>query len=299
VIGRALAGHCSMMKNRLVLALLGMSLVACGGNVSLGGPPTDGGREGASSGGSGGSSGGTGSGSGSGSSSSGSSSGATQPDASVNPLSGTYTGYIQSFMFPDGSDTVVMTLAFAGSTVTGTVYFGNGSPLPPATDPNVGYPPGFTGSDTVPLEGFEFTALGGTYTAPRVQLSIQSTEMWKQWCEIQTMIYPFDNGTNDGGCGPLIRYSCLPNGETQGGGSGTSCAFNWCQQPTLMSVDCGKLFLCFQVSVCTCTATACTVPITTPGGIAFDMQLASGMLSGSVTGLEDQNVYNVFLTRGP
>jgi hypothetical protein len=36
-----------------------------------------------------------------------------------------YTGYIESFMFPDGSDTIVFTLTFNDDgTVTGTVRFG-------------------------------------------------------------------------------------------------------------------------------------------------------------------------------
>jgi hypothetical protein len=40
-------------------------------------------------------------------------------------LSGVYSGYIESFMFPDGSDTLVFTLTFNDDgTVTGTVRFG-------------------------------------------------------------------------------------------------------------------------------------------------------------------------------
>jgi hypothetical protein len=148
------------MRPGFAATVVVLSLVACGGTVSNGGRPTDAGvTDSASS--SSGSSGGSGSGSGgsSGGGSSGSSSGGSTEMDSGTTLSGTYMGYIQSYKFLDGSDTVVVTLTFAGDTVTGTVYFGNGSPLPPATDPNVGYPPGFMGSNEVPLEGFEFTAL--------------------------------------------------------------------------------------------------------------------------------------------
>src|SRR5580698_3006030 len=51
-------------------------------------------------------------------------------------LSGSYSGYVESFMFPDGSDTLFFTLAFLDDgTVTGTVRFGNAPLLAPPTDP--------------------------------------------------------------------------------------------------------------------------------------------------------------------
>ncbi len=274
------------MSRSLAVGATCLLCFACGGNITSTSAPNDGGLSDRSSSGSssGGSSGGS-------SGSSGSSSGGA--DAAANPLSGKYTGYIESFMFPDGSDVVVMNLSFAGDgTITGTVYFGTGTPLAPATDPNVGYPPGFTGGQT-PLEGFEFTIIGGTYTAPRVQLSIQSTELWKQWCEIQTMIYPQYNSASTG-CGPLLGYGCLPNVGFMGGASG--CSWTSCDHPNPTPIDCGKLSLCTPLGgVCTCTMTACTVPTPAKGDIAFDMQLASGKLDGSVTGLGA--LYNVHLTQ--
>jgi hypothetical protein len=189
-----------------------------------------------------------------------------------------------------------MNLSFAGDgTIAGTVYFGTGAPLAPATDPNVGYPPGYMQGAT-PLEGFEFTVIGGTYTAPRVQLSIQATELWKQWCDIQTMVYPQYNGSSTPGCGPLVGYGCLPNAATMGGTNG--CSWSSCDHPNPTSIDCSKMFLCTMGMVCTCTMTACTVPTPTKGGIAFDMQLASGSLDGSVTGVDSQ-LHNVHLKQGP
>ncbi|HEY8091570.1 MAG TPA: hypothetical protein VIF09_27080, partial [Polyangiaceae bacterium] len=109
----------------------------------------------------------------------------------ASPLSGTYKGYIESFKFPDGSDTVVMTLAFAtDGTVTGTVFFGDGPALAPPTDSDVGYPPGLEsqGQPTLPddlLEGFAFTVLTGKYPSPRLTLGVDPGELWKQWCGLQ------------------------------------------------------------------------------------------------------------------
>ena len=222
-------------------------------------------------------------------------------DALVPGLSGIYKGYIQSFMFPDGSDTVVMTLAFAtDGTITGTVLLGD-APLLPPTNPNVGYPPGFGSGGTlagVPLEGFNFTILQGTYTAPRVQLQIQSNEVWKQWCQIQTMIYPKYNSAPNGACGGLLGYGCLPNVAFS---SGSTCSWSSCQEPANVSVDCGKLALCGAGSVCTCTATSCTVPLGPQGDISFDMVLSSGSLNGSERGIDEpgqqQNALNVILMK--
>jgi hypothetical protein len=230
--------------------------------------------------------------------------GAPSPvDSEATPLSGKYTGYIESFQFPDGSDTIVVNLTFASDgTISGTVQFGSAALLSPPTDPNVGYPPDLT--TTTPaglLEGFAFTVLGGTYTAPRVQLSLYNNELWKQWCELQTLIYAVDNGdpTSDAGpCGKFIGYGCLPNGGTMSSASG--CSVGACTTPpSSITVDCGKLILCMGGGrICSCTATSCTVPLPATGTTSFDMQLTAGALNGSVTGLGAQ-LYNVHLTRGP
>lgn len=232
--------------------------------------------------------------------------GGGSPDSSSpSPPSGVYTGYIASYMFPDGSDTVKMTLTFDGSgDVTGTVYFGNAAPLPPPTDPNVGYPPGYSafGNATTPYEGFDFTVLGGTYAAsPRVQLSIYQQEIWKAWCALQTAYpeYAWD-GEADAGCtGSVTGYACLPLGGSFTS-SGTQCSISTCEDPAGMPVDCGKLTLCGALggSACTCDASACSDPTPSTGNVAFDMRLDGDMLSGTVTGLASGSTpYDVYLTR--
>jgi hypothetical protein len=154
------------------------------------------------------------------------------------------------------------------------------------------------------LEGFDFTVLNGTYTAPRLQLQINPGELWTQWCRLQTS-YPQYNGAvsgddggggdDDGGCGAIARYGCLPNVGFSEGASG--CTISSCQQPMSTAIDCGKLSLCNGFGVCTCTATSCSVPVPTTGGIAFDMQLSSDTLNGSETGIGGSQVLNVILTK--
>jgi hypothetical protein len=268
-----------------------LTVAACGGQkVDLGG-----GDGGSGQGAEGGEAGGSSSGSSSGGSSSG----------GASPPSGTYKGYIESFKFPDGSDTVEMTLAFAtDGTVTGSIFFGDGPPLAPPTDPDVGYPPGYGGQGTPSalddvLEGFTFTALAGMYASPRLTVGLDPAELWKQWCALQTVIYRQYNGQSEGGaaCGPLMGYGCLPNVGTQGGSAG--CAWTSCDDPGPTPIDCGKLALCqFGMSPCACTPTACSVPAPKAPGITFDMQLSAGALDGSETGIGN-SVLNVHLTKQP
>ena len=265
-----------------ILGSVACVVAACGGHTVNLGQSGDGGAPSGDDAG-----GGSGSSSGSGS----------------NPLSGTYRGYIESFKFPDGSDTIVMTLAFAADgTVTGTVSLGAAALLAPPTDPDVGYPPGYRetsppDSSVSTLEGFAFTVLGGTFAAPRLTLGLDPNELWKQWCQIQTTTYPQYNSAPDGGCGAMTGFGCLPSVAYQQNGS--TCSWTSCSVPASTPVDCGKLALCEgPLGPCTCTATACSVPAPASPGITFDVQLNAGALDGSEMGIGG-SVLNVHLVRGP
>lgn len=282
-------------------AAVAWALAACGGSVVNLGSNDGGPGDGGASGSSGSSGGGTASsGSGSGGSSSGSGGGFCEPDASSPCLpSGTYTGYIESFTFPDGSDTLSMTIVAnenAGA-VTGTMVYGNAPMLAPPTSGDVGYPPGIAQTPVAPLEGFAFTIVGGTYGGARLQVGVVQNELWKAWCELETPV-PQYNGASDGGCGPLLGYGCLGDVSTEQGTNG--CMVQSCQQASPVPIDCGKMKLCTVngLEVCTCTASACDVPVVAPGGIAFDMQFAPGHLDGTVKGLDDGQIHNVHLTGG-
>jgi hypothetical protein len=208
-----------------------------------------------------------------------------------------FKGYIESFMFPSGSSTVVMTLAFGtDGTVTGTAFFGDGPALAPPTNPDVGYPPGLAYEGQTSPEDFAYTVLQGMDASSRVTLQVETNELYKKWCELQTMTYPWYN--NNGSTEVLSGYGCAPNGAS--GSNGVSC-YLLSQQATDTPIDCGKLTLCARDDVCTCTAKSCTVPLGA-GNVSFDMQLMGNALNGSVTGLSDGNqgqVYNVHLARSP
>jgi hypothetical protein len=175
-----------------------------------------------------------------------------------------------------------MTLHVSGATVTGTIVFGSGS-LPPATDPNVGYPPGVKWWPTPPPyflgEGFAYTIVGGKLDGTRLQFGVGTTELWAAWCALQTPV-PWD----------ATSYDCLPNWASGGGNQG-------CFQTNPMTnmtvpVDCGKLYLCDQAyQTCTCTASSCAIR-STPPDTSFDMQLGGTKADGSTSGyFGDHNVH--------
>jgi hypothetical protein len=222
------------------------------------------------------------------SSASGSSAGSSSTGSGSNSPVSVYKGYIESFMFASGSDTVVMNLQFPGDgTVTGTVYFGDGPPLAPPTNPDVGYPVGVDyGVSSVSIEGFAFTVLDGKDDNGRVTLQIDQSELFKKWCELQTTIYPLYNwpAPADGG---ILGYGCLPNDGYQISATGV-CSLTPADAG-LIPVDCGKLNLCEGAGVCNCTATACTVDLVTTSANTFDMQLTGNELNGSEEGIPGQS----------
>jgi hypothetical protein len=161
----------------------------------------------------------------------------------------------------------------------------------PATDPNVGYPPGVTFTDVVgslpftgPYPGFGFTLTQVTYDGQRLQFDVGSNELWKHWCELQAPILDEING----------GYLCIHNWGWRSLGS-AECSQR--DPMTMMDVpiDCGKIALCsLGTDVCRCTAQACSVNETAT--LHFDMVIATPKADGSVRGL-DSGLHNVHLTK--
>jgi hypothetical protein len=185
---------------------------------------------------------------------------------------GTYLGYFENYMFPSGSDAVLMKLALGsdGITVTGIVVLGSGTPPPPPTQPDVGYPTPTTGGTSL-IEGYAHTVLSGNLMAGRLRLGIDTDEPWAEWCQIQTS-YP--QVVPSGG------YSCIP--AACGTVSGSTCSYNAClangMPGPLVPIDCAQESLC-GFGLCTCTASGCSLPLQEE--ISFDMQLTAGELTGS------------------
>lgn len=217
-------------------------------------------------------------------------------DASaVGPLGPTqsWIGYVENYTFPSGSDVIKLSFAYdSNGQVVGQVILGNGTPPAPATDPNVGYPPGFTGPIYEPteIEGFAYSIVGGTLAGSRLRFTIEGTEPWAGWCALQTP-------PSDGSSG------CLPN-LSRAEISQAQCSYTTTSGAT-SAVDCGKWYLCegpmgtSAASVCFCTSTGCGAR---PGlfPTSFDMFLANGAASGSMVGSAvGQTPYNIHFLQDP
>src|SRR5262249_54630472 len=136
-----------------------------------------------------------------------------------------------------------------GAHISGYVQFGGGPLLSEPTDPNIGYPPSAKPlSYQDAFEGFAYTILDDHLTETRLQFSIETSELFKKWCELQTA-YQWNAET----------YRCLPNDCT--GQTETGCVIG-CPGAEV-PVDCRKLALCYS-NVCQCSASGCTVAIDAP-----------------------------------
>jgi len=196
------------------------------------------------------------------------------PDASGSTIDGIWNGYIEGYAFPSQSNKVVLVLQAKNGVVTGTTTFGSGTL--PAPNPDVGYPPS-SGNSSFPGEGFGFTIVGGSFDgSSHVKVGVQTSELYKAWCALQTKTYPWGMGL----------FHCVPNGTSgtlPDGGDGGVC---FVTDPMTMKdilYDCYKMRLC-QGDLCVCTQAACAVAQASGSDIAFDLILKSSTMDGTVGG---------------
>jgi hypothetical protein len=193
----------------------------------------------------------------------------------------TWDGYAEAYTFmPDGSDHVRLTIGPDGQ---GTLQVGNQAPIAPATDPNVGYPPGvdYTKSyfQNPPIwEGIVYPVYSAQVQTDRIQVGVKPNDYFASWCALQTpfaYVTQITGGTLDGGPpGTVYTQSIVPVDGGAPDASGVmylACPFQGGDQSTLngvstcygelgpvaTEVDCGKYYLCNE-NVCACTAAGCT-----------------------------------------
>lgn len=169
------------------------------------------------------------------------------------PLALTDDGSTPVYRFPSGSSQFVLDIGsgtdeYGNPTLVGHITFGDGPPLAPATDPDVGYPVGFSYVDALsyapgellgnpdydlpPFEGFDYTFViahsasgseGVQLPDGLLELTYGTNEPLGSWCALQTPI-PSENNPN--------FYSCqdFTNGgggyELNPDGTGASCALS-------------------------------------------------------------------------
>jgi hypothetical protein len=189
-----------------------------------------------------------------------------------------WTGYIEGLRFlPSGSDEMKLTFAQdASGVVAGTIVFGMGTPPPPPTNPDVGWPADITNNGVggapgnVPFEGYSYDFDGGTIDAHRLRFTVNFSQLWAGWCALQTQAV-------DGSSG------CMPNWNLHQDASG-ACYLKDPKTQKDSIVDCGKVKLCTFSSQCACSASGCTF---TQNGVfwaSFDVFVSGDTMSGSALG---------------
>lgn len=198
-------------------------------------------------------------------------------DVPASNLSGVWVGYLEGGQFASGSDVVRVEISTEDCTPTATITLGEGDPLPPVSDPTVGYPESVDYSIDTPYRWFE----GHAYTASeiqldtlRVQMLIRTGEVWTEWCELQPSI------ESDG------RYSCVENAPWSWDVS-NNCAL-LLEDGGEVPHDCGHLALC-TYGTCSCSESGCVVA---EGNAAeLDVALDDGHLEGTFTGFGPVRLY--------
>lgn len=119
----------------------------------------------------------------------------TETKTGLQAFVGQWDGYIQAHTFIDGSDRVRLSVGDDGK---GTIRFGQTELWPKATDPNAKFPPDFpqctSCSTDLPevWDGFAYTLNGLQFEANRLRGTAGSTEIFKNWCELQTSHHYYD-----------------------------------------------------------------------------------------------------------
>jgi len=214
----------------------------------------------------------------------------------------TWTGYLDNsnnpdFEFPSGSNAIRLTLAVdAYRQVAGMVWLGNGPPPPPATDPDIGYPPEpwvrsnqYGELSDYWAEGFGYSMTNGTFSPDRLQFLIDNKELWSGWCALQPTTW-----ANDGG-------SFLPNWDSTSTALANGQPYCYQTNPANKQVvvrDCGKLAL-WSSGACTCSTTSCGYqPSLSDSMAVFDLAVSNGTAAGTVYQLFS-NIASVYFTQDP
>lgn len=204
-----------------------------------------------------------------------------QPDAvdsgvwpSVAGLTGTWTGYVENYRFPSGSDSIRVTIEADNDGIArGLVVLGDGDQPPPPTDALAGYPPATPGADADrPVsdywhEGFTYTMVAVTASATRLRFSIHNFELWKGWCALQ------NSPDNMGMCLPRSVGMVAP---------GARCSLVAPASGEEIGVDCGKYNLCVTSRVCSCPSSPCKVDLDAGSQMAFDLAITVSDAIGSL-----------------
>ncbi|MGD0679830.1 MAG: hypothetical protein ABSC94_30970 [Polyangiaceae bacterium] len=236
--------------------------------------------------------------------------------ASLSPLLGVWSGYVENYAFPSGSDALLLTFTTqADGTIAGTLTFGQESAPAPPVDPTVGYwPNGAAPAGLWPgepygniepvAEGFSYTVESVQFDGSRLRFSVNPIEEYKPWCELQTS-YSDPTQPCSYNCAPnagwvplgLADAGLLPDGAPPPyNGNSTSNTWTSLYDPDggpTITMNAGRVTLCLAPPsgrVCSCWLGGCTGNVE---NTTFDMAVTTGHLDGSFLPFQgsDHNIH--------
>lgn len=191
-------------------------------------------------------------------------------------VGGVWYGYIEAYE-RGISDLVRLEINTTDCTPTAKVIFGEDEAPAPATDGSVGYPQGDEAAalgGVAFADGFEYSAGELRITDRRIELVIESGELWTDWCALQTS-YPWGE-----------TYGCVPNW-------GYSMDDGVCSQTSpqgeTVERDCGQLELCTGAAVCDCSESGCEAGVV--GRATLDVAIEDDHLEGVLSGFGTVRFY--------
>ena len=187
------------------------------------------------------------------------------------PLVGSWHGYVENEAAP--WDELFLRIEGANdSALCGTLKVGNVAPPPPATDGEVGYPPGAVVAPSAVnfIAGYAMTLLDGTTDGTRVRFTVSRSEAYKSWCELQRITYDYAG----------VGCACVPSWAEMGDFKADRCTFSDPNSGAELTVTCGKSALCGSPgpAQCTCNASGCTAR--TDSNLSFDLRFTGDTAEG-------------------
>ena len=210
------------------------------------------------------------------------------PDAPTIGETQSWSGTFSGAALPSGSNAIRVVFRHVGDWgMEGEVFFGDGAPLAPATDPTGEYPPGVTSRaagwpNRVIHEGHPYSIRMGYDVPGRLfRFTVNTMELFESWCALQTP--------------PADGYDrCL--GRVNALYRGADCFTVDPSTAEESPVTCAQLNLCVVGEACECDPSGCRADLGAGHRLELnvDGDTADGTLDGLI--LPDRTVA---LTRDP
>lgn len=132
------------------------------------------------------------------------------------PFLGIWDGNVLDYAFEPVENVRLELLQAGAGGISGTITFGEGEPLEPATDPNAAYPPGASysvagqPSAITYWPGHPYPITQGAACDATFRFGINTWEIWDSWCRLQEPVYQEEFGwvCTLKGAGPLSDEGC-------------------------------------------------------------------------------------------